>query len=202
MAKTTKLKSSLLTPGLLGLVVGAFLSVIVLVVVAQGQITGILFKTKAISATGHAASQLATKFDAANALVGNYNALDRQTVTSINSALPTSVDFAELTVTMDRLTGDSGVRMQSISLSQEPTSTALASTSSANAPVPADFSINVNGSYTGIIALLKNLELSVRPMRVDNMSLSGATNSMSAQLLITTYYQNKADITDKTEVIR
>jgi len=179
----------------------AGVSVIIGIVAAKNMISSINFNARVLTAKTKAKKQLDANLAAIPQLLDNYNALgDRKQL--INDALPIEPDFPQIVSLMERLSVTSGVKMKSI----DPTGTASATTvvgaPGGEAPVPVPFSIAVDTNYGNLLQLLKNIELSARPIKVTTISVGGTPNAMSVSLELSSFYQPPADLTDKTETIQ
>ena len=170
----------------------------------------IITNTKVIQKKRTAVSDLKTKLENAPKLIEEYKGLQGK-ADIISHALPTTADFPQIVAIIDSLSAASGVQVKSVSpnagsagsgsgATSEPVPGATAG--SVTAPQTTAYSIDTSGTYDNLIALLKNLEVSARPMRVDSIDFTGNTQSLTASIGLTTYYQDKSDISDKTEVVK
>jgi hypothetical protein len=184
--------------------------------------TGIVRDTKVLDAKSKANKQLDKNLEAAPKLVENYNALsDRRDL--IANALPNTSDFPGLIALLENMSGQIGVTLKSVSPSLSATAAAPAPAGAAGAttttgtaatastatgtiepPAAQPYSVSVafDGNYTSLQQLLKSIELSARPMRVTSVQMSGSGSSLSAEVEITTYYQDKATLPFKTETVK
>jgi hypothetical protein len=206
-------------------------AVLVLVILVVAAFVGnllihsIITNTKVIKGNQRAVSDLNVKLEHAPQLVSAYNRLGTQR-TTIENALPEKPDFEQLISIMETMGTAAGVQIKSVSpqpnassggsgaTTSSPASTpssttgssAKSSSTTAAAPVvtttPYIFTATVIGGYPNIVAMLRNVELSARPMRVTSIDFKGTGSSLNANITLTTYFQGKADIKDKEEEVK
>jgi Tfp pilus assembly protein PilO len=193
------------------------LLVSLLVVGASGLVVKSLFTTikrdkKVLDAKSKADKQLKEDVDAAPQLVSAYDSLGPERVI-LGDALPTTVDFPSLIVALENMSGAAGVKLKTVAKAQLANSlvasgsgaaTAAPTASDGGVPAPQayDFSVAISGTYEAMKKFLGSVETSARPMHVLDMQLSGSGSSMSADVNIETYYQDKAQLPLSKETIR
>jgi hypothetical protein len=179
----------------------------------------ITLDTKVISAKNAANKTLGEDVSNAPKLIDAYHDLgDKKLI--LDDALPVTPDYEALITTLENLTQQAGVTVQSIAAvavpigsaevaaqSSDPqaaTTGAASGTSSIEPPVaqPYKFSVNLNASYAGVQKLLQLIELSTRPMRVTAANFSGSGTEMRVQLQMETYFQAKATLPFGTKEIK
>jgi hypothetical protein len=103
-------------------------------------------------------------------------------------ALPTTYDFPALLTSMSNLLAADGVGTQSIGGSDQATTINSAPTYN---PQTDKINLTVSGStsYSGAKKLLSDLEHSIRPFDITNLSLAGNEANLTISLNLTTYYQ-------------
>lgn len=112
----------------------------------------------------------------------------------ILDALPTKPDFTGVSAMIENIASTTGVVVGSVTqVSDEP---------STSEPSRLKIKVQMAGSYEAVKSFLGLLEVSLRPMIVNSVQLSGTSGAMSADLDITTYYQTAFDTTIKTEPIK
>lgn len=177
--------------------------------IAKNLITGIIRNTKVVDAKTRASNQLDLNLQDAPRLVDNYRQLgDRSTL--IAAALPDTTDLPGLLVLLENISSDAGLKLKSVepgfiadSLSSASTAKTATDTS-VDPPKPKTFAVNaaLDGSYPTLQKFVADMELSARPLRIDSIQLSGSGNALSAQLGLTTYYQDKGKLPYGKEVIK
>jgi Tfp pilus assembly protein PilO len=126
------------------------------------------------------------------------------TADRILSAMPVTQAYENLIATLETMGQQSGVKVTSVSLSGDSaTPDGAAPSGSGNAPVPVNFTVNVEGSYSAIIAFLQKTQQSARVINFDSMTVSGGSaGSLTASLTMTTYYQPEANIDSTYETLK
>ena len=116
---------------------------------------------------------------------------DDQNTKSVLDALPTTDDPAALATSLQQvILSRSGVTIESISV---PTSgeaeTSDSTTATTSGPQEMKFSISVSGTYDKIKTLVNDFNRTIRPMKIENMTLNGSDTNLRATFDIVTYYQ-------------
>jgi len=119
--------------------------------------------------------------------------------TTILHALPPVYDYASLVTSLNSIAVTSGVKFNGSS-GQDSSADALTS-APASTPIEIPITMQVTGSYVSIKNFMSNMEKSIRPIHVTNVTFSGNNESLDAQIQAVTYYQpaRSLDVT-KTEV--
>lgn len=107
--------------------------------------------------------------------------------TTILHALPPVYDYASLATAMQSLAQQSGVTLVG-DIGQDQSESAIA-TADTSQPVEVPLTLQVNGSYSAVVKYVQNLELSIRPIKVTNLTLNGDQTGVKATVTATTYYQ-------------
>lgn len=173
------------------------ISIILALVIGKMLVDGMMLNARVIGKKSAASKQINTNYDNLKNLQNEYNSLGalRDTATT---ALPTKPDLPQLWSMMENIGNSSGVATNSVN--SVATSDTDAQPGSAVQELP--ITVSVQGSYAAIQSYLQNLELSTRPLRVTNVTLSGTNNAVQANLTITTYYQGAADLNIGSEVVQ
>lgn len=108
----------------------------------------------------------------------------------ILDALPPSYDFPALTSSIEKILSSGNLTVSNITgtddqLAQQ---TNLSSPTPKPVPMPVSFTIT-GGDYASIQKLIKTLQLSIRPIQIDTMTVSGGGNNMKLTVNAHTYYQ-------------
>lgn len=180
----------------LAILVGA-LSIVMAFVIGRALVGGMMLNSRVITKKNAASKTINANYDALKGLQGEYSSLGamRETITT---ALPTRPSLPQLWSMMETIGNSSGVVTESVSSVTIADNDAPAGGDVEQLPI----TVSVQGSYAAIETYLKNLELSTRPLRVTNISLSGTDRTVQASLSITTYYQGAADIKIGSEVVK
>lgn len=173
------------------------LSVVLAVIVGRMLLGTMMLNARVIGKKNTANKQVSTNYDNLKSLQTDYNGLGA-TRETVASALPTRPSLPQLWAMMENIGNTSGVSTSSVSS----TTTSDAEAPAGGAVQQLPITVSVQGSYTAIQDYLKNLELSSRPLRVTNVTLSGTNNTVQANLTIVTYYQGAADLKVGSEVVQ
>jgi hypothetical protein len=116
-------------------------------------------------------------------------------------ALPSQYDFPALISSIEKIGTNDHLNLQSISGTDEGRDSTPTSTSAAAAPATAtatavsegpntmSFSITSNTDYANSLVLLNDLERSIRPIDVVQLSIAGDVNALITSVQANTYYQ-------------
>ena len=106
----------------------------------------------------------------------------------ILDALPSEYDFPALISSLQKIVGDRGFKVGSISGSDDATQADLAATSTPT-PVEIPFDLAVTGSYTGVQDLVNVFDRSTRPIAIGTLLLSGSDSEITVSISAKTYFQ-------------
>lgn len=134
---------------------------------------------------------------------------DDPNIKSVLDALPTTFDPAALATSLQQVVlSRSGVSIESISVPPD-TDTSAPTTSSTNAasaattgPQEIKFSFVVTGTYDKIKALVVDLERTIRPIRINDMTLNGSDSNLRASFDASTFYQPSQTVTLGSETVK
>lgn len=133
----------------------------------------------------------------------NFTVLEAGDTTSavILDALPSKYDFPALTTSLESLVKRSGLTLNSFSGDDEEDAALQIQTQPA--PIEIPFTLNVSGSYSNIQKFVKNLEVTIRPMKIVRMELKGSSDSaMKATVSVITYYQPATSLEVETRILQ
>lgn len=178
------------------------------VLVGKVLITDIVRNTKVLSAQSTANKNLDADLNAAPQLVDQYGQLS-SSASILADALPTTQDFSGLLVELEAMAGSAGITLKSVAPSQTVAvaidgTTPTTTTKAGSVPTPQNlaFTVSVAGNYASLQKLFDAFEKSARPMRVTGAQLSGSGSQLTAELTMTTYYQDKAQLPFSKETIK
>lgn len=118
-------------------------------------------------------------------------------------ALPSSYNFPALTASVEKILSDRGVKVSSITGTDDEVNQQGNTSSPTPQPVSMPFTFSVdNAGYTQISQLTGALEHSIRPIQIDTLNLSGGINDMTATYSAHTYYQPAKSLKITTKVIK
>lgn len=118
----------------------------------------------------------------------------------IFNAMPPIYDYPALVSAMDKLASDSGVSLQGSIGSDDSGSAGSPSNNPQRIEIP--LTMQVSGSYASVREYIRNLELSIRPITVKSVELSGSNDSLEANISAITYYQPSKVLTTDTKEIQ
>lgn len=121
----------------------------------------------------------------------------------ILDALPSKYDFPALVTSIEKLATDQGLNIDGITgTDEEAAQGAQTVTGGASQPVAMPFTVNVSGSYAQIKNLVDALYLSIRPIQVQKVDLSGGEANMTATITAQTFYQPEVSLNVTTKVVQ
>lgn len=179
------------------------------------------YLSRVTSAKEKAHHQLQTNIKSVDTLVSSYKAFVSNPVNVIGGsssgtgdkdgdnakivldALPPSYDFPALTSSLEKILKQRNFSVASIGGIDDQ----LAQQSNGSSPnpqavsMPFNFSVS-NANYAAVQDLVGLLQRSTRPIQIDNISLTGASNNMQMTVTAHTYYQPEKDLKITTKVIK
>lgn len=172
----------------------ASIAVSFLLVGAQFLYSQFMFNNKVLSAKDKAARTLAEDKDNVEKLKENFGPLDAGTNKNVNSAkvlsaLPSELDTSAFGTSLQQIIAPrSGVTLESVAINQNQAGVDI-QVSSEPTPQEIAVSVTVSGQYDQIGEFVKDLELTIRPIKVRTISVTGSDSNTRAALEIITYYQ-------------
>jgi hypothetical protein len=179
------------------------------------------YQAKIISAKQKAHKQLETNIKNFDSLSTSYKIFDTKNPNmiggSINGtgdndgtnsklvldALPPSYNFPALAASLEKILSDQGLRVASITGTDDQVAQQANSSSPSPQPVEMPFTFTVNNaSYTQVSQLTAALEHSIRPMQIDTLDLTGSVNDMTATYTAHTYYQPAKSLQVTKKVVK
>ncbi|MGH7241249.1 MAG: type 4a pilus biogenesis protein PilO, partial [Candidatus Saccharimonadales bacterium] len=118
-------------------------------------------------------------------------------------ALPSNYDFPALTTSLEQLvTGTNGLKINSITGTDDEVAQSANSTSSTPTAVPMPFTLTVEGSYQAIQDFTSKLEHSIRPFQVQTSTISGDQSDLTLNITAQTFYQPAKKLTIGSKVVK
>lgn len=186
--------------------ISAFL-VVFFLVASYMLLNQLLYQNKVIGYKKKAVAQLQTNIKSRDSLVTSYKAFvsapqnllggnpngsgpnDGSNAVIVLDALPSSYDFPALTASLEKLLLSQGVKIDSISGTDEEATQTTDSTSGKPAPVEIPFEFSVSGNYNSIRGVIDVLERSIRPFQVLTTEITGDQSDLKLKVTGKTYYQ-------------
>lgn len=117
----------------------------------------------------------------------------------ILDALPSKYDFPALTSSLEKLLDDENFEINSISgTDNEVDQQGQAS----DVPIEIPFEIDVTGNYGSAQTLMKFFEKSIRPLKVNQLSLEGSDDQLTITISGVTYYQPAKTLEISKEIVK
>lgn len=179
------------------------------------------YQARVISAKEKAHKQLQTNLRAYDSLSTSYRIFDSKnpnvlggTISGsgdndgsnsklILDALPPTYNFPALTSSLEKILADRGLKVSSITGTDDELAQQANTSSPTPQPVTMPFTFTVNGAnYTALAQLTDALQHSIRPIQIDTMNLSGGANDMTATFTAHTYYQPAKSLQIDKKVIK
>ena len=121
----------------------------------------------------------------------------------ILNALPSTYDFPALTSSLEKMLSDRGLKVTSISGTDDQVKQQDNVSSSNPKPVEIPFTFTgSNANYNAVNELFKAMQSSIRPFYVDTLDVSGGGNNMKVTVEGHTYFQPSRSIEPTTKVVR
>lgn len=121
----------------------------------------------------------------------------------ILDALPSTYDFPALTSSIEKILADRGLKVTSITGTDDQLNQQGNTSSPTPQAVDIPFSFTVsNASYASVSQLLTSLQQSIRPFQIDTINVSGGANDMKLTITAHTYYQPAKSVNITKKVIK
>lgn len=177
------------------------------------------YQAKVISQKVTAKKQLQSNLEARDRLVSQYklfvgsstNAIggvsegssdrDGDNAKIILDALPSKYDYPALATSLEKLLSSSNLTISDISGTDDELNQAAGST---NTPAPVDmpFTIAFEGTPQNASNFLGVLQRSIRPIKVQQVTITGNDAKLSTNIVAKTYYQPEKNLSIKSEVVK
>lgn len=200
--------------------VAAFVTIFCLVA-SKALISQAAYQNRVLKAKHVAVTQLRSDITAANQLETSYQAFTTTTQNVIGGdpqgtgakdgnnakiildALPSTYDFPALANSLESLIQNAnGLKITSISGTDDEANQAANTSSSAPTPVPMPFQIAASGSYQSVQSLVSELEHSIRPFQIQKIAISGDQSNLTLTVSAQTYYQPAKSLKIGTKVVK
>lgn len=198
--------------------ISAFL--VVFFLVASYMLFGqLMYQNKVIGYKKKAVSQLQDNIKARDSLVTSYKTFvsspqnllggnptgsgpnDGSNAKIVLDALPSSYDFPALTASLEKLLLSQGVKIESISGTDDEVTQAGGSSSSSPSTVEIPFEFTVSGNYNSIRGVIDVLGRSIRPFQVLTTEITGDQNDLKLKVTGNTYYQPENTLKIEQKVV-
>lgn len=200
--------------------VAAFISIFCLVA-SRAVFSQNVYQSRVTTAKEKAHKQLLKNIQAFDSLVSHYQTFDSSPSNVIGGtasgtgnndgsnskiildALPPVYDFPALTSSLEKILGDHGLKVTSITGTDDQLNQQKNAASPTPQAVSLPFSFSVSGvSYTSVQQLIASLQSSIRPIVIDNLTISGGASNMTTTITAHTYYQPAKNLTITKKVVK
>lgn len=120
----------------------------------------------------------------------------------ILDALPSKYDFPALTTSLEKLISDKGLKIESITGTDDEVNQSAAKSEATPAPVAIPFQITVSGSYAAVQDVLSSMERSIRPFQSQKLLLKSGTGTITLTLDSQTYFMPQKSLDIKQEEVK
>ncbi len=170
------------------------------------------YQKRVISEKSKAVDQLKENIGAVNSLVNSYkdfvstpqNVLegdpsgngdkDGDNAKIILDALPSKYDFPALATSLEKILSEKNFNINSITGTDDEINQQKTPTSATPTPIEIPFEISVSGTYSSTKQLIQTLQASIRPIKIQSVSLVAQGNNINTTINAITYYQPTKDL--------
>lgn len=200
--------------------IAAFLTVFSLVA-SKTLFSQAAYQNRVISEKNKAVAQLRSDITAGKQLQSSYKDFEEKSPNAIGGnasgngpkdgsnpkiildALPSTYDFPALATSLEKLITDvNGLKITSISGTDDQVTQGANLSSTTPQPVPMPFQVVVTGDYQAIKGLVGKFEHSIRPFQIQTISLSGDQANLTLTISAQTYYQPAKSLNITTKVVK
>ena len=178
------------------------------------------YQNRVINAKREANGQLDKNITASQNLVSSYQAFvgtpqnliggnptgtgdkDGDNAKIVLDALPSKYDFPALASSLEKLLTSPGLKIDTITGTDDQLTQGDNAGSSSPTAVPMPFTIGVDGDYGSLQNLVNTFQQSIRPFQFETMTLSGNQNDLALNITAQTYYQPPRTFSITTKVIK
>lgn len=195
--------------------------VVVFCIVSSVQLMGQLtYQNRVIDAKKEALSTLKEDLAATDSLTNSYQAFintsknaiggdpngqgpqDGNNAKIVIDALPSRYDFPALGTSLENILTSQAQKIQSIIGTDDAINQENSQTSSNPQPQPMPFELSVNGDYGGMQNVVMALERSIRPIKVQSITITSAQNNLTMMVTAQTYFQPQKSLNITTKVVK
>jgi hypothetical protein len=223
MAQASSIKRSLIDKAnttIVAATAGACFIVIFCIVASSTLIKQLSYQNRVIGAKKVALNQLKEDITAADTLGKSYEAFistdqnaiggdsngtgpqDGNNAKIVLDALPSSYDFPALATSLEKLLTSQAVTIQSIGGTDDILNKVNQGSSSDPQPLPMPFQLTVTGNYKNMHDVVDAFERSIRPIKVQTITLNGNQSKVTMIVTAETYFQPAKNLNIRTEVVK
>lgn len=121
----------------------------------------------------------------------------------ILDALPSSYDFPALTSSIEKILTARNLKVEAITGIDDELAQVNAQSSPTPQAIPMVFSFKIkNATYAQVQDVVKALTLSIRPIHVDTLIITGGNTNMALEITAHTFYQPPKNLVIKSETVK
>lgn len=173
-------------------------------------INKISYQNQVIGYREEARDQLESNLQSVDLLQASYSAFEDTPESIIGTAdknskvildaLPSKYDFPAFATSLESIIKGAGLTIDTITGTDQEVE---ASNSSINPqPIDIPFDISANGNYENVQRLVKDLERSIRPFKIDTLQISGDGDDLTVTITGVSYYQPTKEIGINNQVVK
>lgn len=117
-------------------------------------------------------------------------------------ALPSKYDYPALVSSIEKLVSINNLSVSGISGTDDELAQAAVTASATPAPVDMPFTVSFEGNQASVQNFFTSLVNSIRPIQVQQVSVTGSDSRLSVTVLAKTYYQPEKILEIKNEVVK
>lgn len=182
-----------------------------------GQLT---YQNRVISAKKKAVAQLRTNVGSKDSLVTSYKAFvetpqnliggtsagtgpqDGSNAKLVLDALPSKYDFPALTTSVEKLLTENKGKIQTITGVDDEVAQGASVSEGSPKPVEMPFEVTVEGNYANLQQVINAMQLSIRPIKITSLNISGDQQDLTLRVIAKSYYQPEKTLTIKQETVK
>lgn len=161
------------------------------------------YQSRVINERAKAEKQLKANKDALQSLISSYESFDSASESVLGTAdknskivldaLPSKYDFPALAASIEKIINITG-GIQSFGINGSDLEATATQSSIDPKPINIPITVAGNASYENIQKLVANLQFSIRPFKVVELTLNGNQNNMSFSIELITYYMPEKNL--------
>lgn len=204
---------------MVGVIAGASFLVIFALIASNQLLSQRAYQSRVITEKAAAKKQLEENVKQAKNLAGSYKAFvgsteniiggfsegegdkDGDNARIVLNALPSKYDFPALAASMEKLFNDRNYDLKLEGNDDELNQQKQQGSSNPD-PVDLPFVATVKGNYSAMQTLIKVVELSIRPISIQKLTLSGDDTTITMEISAKTYYLPEKTLDIKTKVVK
>jgi hypothetical protein len=120
----------------------------------------------------------------------------------ILDALPSQYDYPALVTSLEKVVRDQSLSLTDVGGSDDEVAQAAVEPSESPVAVEMPFTLGFEGSFDKTQLLFQTLQRSIRPISVQQVTITGSDQKLSVSIDAKTYYQPRKELSIRKEVVR